>query len=203
MNIGSIGHFQHLLLLSILLINLLVPLMLVRGRPCTLAVATSHDTRNLGYGLGNGRAARLLVLASGNLTLLGVDYVVLCFLVNLILHATNIGALAIMMIKLGCVSLIIDNMVSSSSFWSVYSRPTIDVRPRWLGLASPMRWPPLLLRTCMSGISCSAWMLRHRTQLATVSLHQACDGLWVIYDKVIDVVVVYYVGDILALVWSW
>jgi len=112
-----------------LLLNLLVPLVLVGGRPCALAVATSHDSRNLGDGLGDRRVGRLLVLASGNVTLLRVDYDVLCFLVYLVCDAADVGALAIMMIKLSSISLIVYDMVSSSTFGSVDSRPSIDVRP--------------------------------------------------------------------------
>ena len=51
-DVGAICHFQHLLLLDILL-NLLVPLMLVRGGPGALAVAAAHDAGHLRDGLGD------------------------------------------------------------------------------------------------------------------------------------------------------
>lgn len=133
------------------------------GRPCTLAITASHDARNLGDSLGDGGVGSLLVLASGNMTLLWVDYDVLCFLVYLVRDTTDVRALAIMMIELSCISLIIYDVASSSSFRSVDSRPSIDIRPRWLSLVICMRWSTLLLRAPMSCISCSTWVLWHRT----------------------------------------
>jgi len=71
-----------------------------------------------------------LILTSGSVTLLGIDYNVLCcFLVYLVSNATHVGALAIMVIQLSCISLVIHYMVSSSTFWSINSWPPIDVRP--------------------------------------------------------------------------
>jgi hypothetical protein len=95
-----------------------------------LAVASSHDARNLGDCLRDGRVARLLFLASGGVTLLGVDDDVLCgFLVYLVGDSTHVGALAIVVIKLCGISLVVDSVVSSPTFGSVNSWSPVDVRP--------------------------------------------------------------------------
>ena len=50
----------------------------------------------------------------------------------------------------------------------------------------------------MSHISCRTWMLWYCTQLTSVCLHEASNGLWIINDEIIDVVIVHYVRDILT-----
>ena len=66
-----------------------------------------------------------------------------------------------------------------------------------------MRWATLLLRPSMSRIPRGACVLRHRaTHLCPIRLHQACYRLRIIYDIIIYVVIIHYVGDVLSLVWS-
>ena len=144
-----------------------------------------------------------MVFASRNVALLRVDYDVVGFLVYLVCDAANIGTLAIMVIELSCIPLIVYDVVSSPTFRSVDCRPPIDVRPGWLSVVVAMCRSPLLLSASMSWIAWSPWMLWHRTQLASIRLHQAGYGLWIIDDEIIDVVVVRYVRDVLSLVWSW
>jgi hypothetical protein len=141
------------------------------GRPRTLAVGSSHDARNLSDCLGDRRVGRLLVLAPGSVALLRIDYHVFCFLVYLVSDATDVGALAVVVVKLGSIPLIIYDVVSSSTFGSVHSGPPVDVGPGGLCLVTTMGWTSLLLRPPMSGISCSTWMLRHRAHLTPICLH--------------------------------
>ena len=171
-------------------------------RPRALAVASPHDARNLGDSLRDRRVGRLLVLAPGSVTLLRVHYHVFCFLVYLVSDAAYVGALAVVVVKLGSIPLIIYDVVSSSTFGSVHSGPTIDVGPGWLCLVITMGWSPLLLRPPMSGVSCSTWMLRYRAHLTPICLHKASNSLWIINDIIIYVVIIHNVGDVLSLVWN-
>ena len=92
-------------------------------------------------------------------------------------------------------------MISGSTFRCVHCRSAVDIGSWGLSIVTAVRRSTLLLSTSILNIT--IWSCSSSIKLRTFCLHQTSNCFRIIYNKVINVIVIHYVCDILSFWRRW